>query len=164
MPTTVDRSVLALGARVSITVEHAESVSETEWFATDRPVEATPADIERELHDAWLDFDSIGMSAGSVRIRGHRERPVTGRWFTTGRYPVELAVTGGESVNCDDPDGLGGVGVGDVFADDRGMTITSCYVGSLTILGTQLSATLVLGGRPASVRRWPLGRWRPDGP
>jgi len=123
---------------------------------------ATSADIERELHDAWLAFDSMDMNDARMIISGHRERPVTGRWFMTGRYPVELAVRGAKSVNCDDPDGLGGVGVGDVTTDDRGMTITSCYVGCLTILGTHLSATLVLAGRPTMLRRWPLGRWRPN--
>jgi len=152
------RSVLAF----RVTVVHPERVSETEWFATDQELAATPADIERELHDAWLDFDSMDIDAARTIISGHRERPVNGRWFMTGRYPVELAVSGAESVNCDDPDGLGGVGVDNVTIDDRGMTITSCYVGSLTILGAHLSTTLVLAGRPTTVRRWPLGRWRPD--
>lgn len=137
-------------------------MSEGEWFATDQVLAATPADIERELHDAWLDFDSMVMNDARVIIGGHREGPVAGRWFMTGRYPVQLAVGGAQSVSCDDPAGLGGVGVGDVTTDDRGMTITSCYVGSLRILGAHLSATLVLSGRPAMVRRWPLGRWRPN--
>ncbi len=44
-------------------------------------------------------------------------------------------MSGAESVDFDDPDGLGGVGVDDVTIDDRGMTVTSCYVGSFTTVG-----------------------------
>lgn len=137
-------------------------MSEAEWFATDQDLPATAEDIERELHDGWLDFSSIAHVGDSVTIAGYREQPIPGRWFRVGRFPVALSFVGVSRIDVHDPDGLGGIGVGDVKAEGGSMTLTSCFSGHLEVVGEELAATLKLSGVPSLERRWFRRRWEPS--
>lgn len=132
-----------------------------EWFATDRDLPATADDIERELHDAWLEFSSITHDGDAVTITGYREQPIRGRRLTRGRFPVVLSFSGVARIDIHDPDGLGGIGVGDVVAENGSMTLTSCFSGHLAVGGEHVTATLKLSGVPAVERRWLRRRWEP---
>ena len=140
---------------------HPAWVPDVAWFATDQEQSATAEDIDRELHDAWLDFDSVIQRGNSMTIEGYREWPVQGRWLRVGRYPVVLSFNGVSRIDMHDPHGLGGIDVCGVESQRGKVTLTSCYIGHLSVSGDQLAATVTLSGTPSVERRWLRRRWEP---
>jgi hypothetical protein len=130
------------------------------WFATDQELPATVEDLDRELHDEWLDFATLTRDGVSATISGHRERPVGGGWFRVGRYPVVLTFNGVAEIEMNDPDHLGGIAVCDVTTARGSMTLSSCFVGHLRVTGHQLAVTITLSGTPDATRRRFSRRWQ----
>ena len=139
-------------------------VPDVAWFPSDQELSATAEDVDRELHDAWLDFSTVTRAGESVTIEGHRERPMPGGRFRVGRYPVVLTVTGAARIDTHDPDGLGGIAVCDVTMENGSMTLTSCSVGHLSVIGEHMAATITLSGTPSAERRRLSRRWVPTIP
>lgn len=134
------------------------------WFATDQELPATADDLDRELHDEWLDFATLTRDGASATISGHREGPAGAGWFRVSRYPVVITFYGVTEIEMNDPDHLGGIAVCDVTTDNDAMTLSSCLVGHLRVTGSQLTATITLSGTPDATRRRLSRRWQPFTP
>jgi hypothetical protein len=100
----------------------------------ERTVDA--AALERELHDAWLDFGSLELTGGTLTLTGDRDFAVDeqGR-YRRGRFSWRARIEGVEAVAHDDPDEIGGIVVCTVESDAKRLSFIGCTPGRLVVDG-----------------------------
>ncbi len=107
-----------------------------DWLAAG-PSHLVDAEVlNRELHDAWLDFGSAGLTDGQLWLLGDRDFAVgTDGAVRRGRFWWQLTIAGVTSFEIDDPDGLAGIVVCSV--DDAGDSLVfgGCTPGRLVVHG-----------------------------
>lgn len=116
-------------------------------------------DLDRELHDARLDLESVQRSGDALTVSGTVEHPTGDRSLPLlGRYPVLLTVRGVEDVSVEDDEGVGELFVEAVTYDSGTLRLESAIPGRILVRSRSPRFELQVGTEPIEFRRW--GRWR----
>lgn len=92
--------------------------------------------LNRELHDAWLDFGSARLADGQLWLSGDRDFAVAADGAVRrGRFRWQLTITGVSSFEIDDPDGLAGIVVCSVDQAADTLVFEGCTPGHLVVHG-----------------------------
>jgi len=103
-------------------------------------------ELDRLLHDARIPLSSVGLDEESqLHIEGHVMRAVS-RWRRARPWMFRLCVPDTTSLEIDDPDHLGSIGVEEVRVDEtRGELIfVSSFIGEIRVRTAARSVELEL--------------------
>ena len=141
-------------ARVTLGIRHYALVSER-GEGNERTLRLTPQELNGEVHDAWLDLDSVTVRDGVVAMALEVERLRGKQWVL---LPARLTVPG--SIHAiEDDEGVGRLPVNRVIFSEGLLRLECSIPGRVIVATSDGTSELQIGRNPVAVkRRW---RWRP---
>lgn len=118
-------------------------------------------EIDRQLHDAWIDLSSIEKPDGELVLHGIVERPLEhgAALPRLGRFAFSLSFRNVTRVIVDDPEEISSLLVGNVTYTEAGAFLFEGPIpGRVLAYTTEAHAELEFSPDPLEIRRW--FRWR----